>query len=68
MYRLSCADDLWDIGWDDYLDRGGICAVEWSENVAEAMEDPVTVTIEKLGDTSRRITVEGVTQLADLSL
>ena len=60
MYRLSCAEDLWDIGWDDYLDRGGICAVEWSENVAEAMEDPVTVTIEKLGDTSRRITVEGV--------
>ena len=68
MYRLSCAEDLWDIGWDDYLDRGGICAVEWSENVAEAMEDPVTVTIEKLGDTSRRVTVEGGELLADLSL
>ena len=67
MYRLNCAEDLWDIGWDDYLDRGGICAVEWSENVAEAMEDPVTVTIEKLGDTSRRITVEGGAY-ADLSL
>ena len=68
MYRLSCAEDLWDIGWDDYLDRGGICAVEWSENVAQAMEDPVTVTIEKLGDTSRRIIVEGGESLADLSL
>ena len=68
MYRLRCAEDLWDIGWDDYLDRGGICAVEWSENVAEAMEDPVTVTIEKLGDTSRRIIVEGGERLADLSL
>ena len=68
MYRLRCAEDLWDIGWDDYLDRGGICAVEWSENVAEAMEDPVTVTIEKLGDTSRRITVEGGALHADLSL
>ena len=68
MYRLSCAEDLWDIGWDDYLDRGGICAVEWSENVAEALEDPVTVTIEKLGDTSRRIRVEGGALLADLSL
>jgi len=68
MYRLSCAEDLWDIGWDDYLDRGGICAVEWSENVAEALEDPVTVTIEKLGDTSRRIKVEGGALLADLSL
>ena len=59
MYRLSCADDLFDIGWDDYLERGGVCAVEWSENVAEAMENPVTVTIEKLGESTRRITVEG---------
>ena len=58
MYRLHCADDLFDIGWDDYLERGGICAVEWSENVAEAMEDPITVTIEKIGDNSRRITIE----------
>ena len=58
MYRLRCADDLFDIGWDDYLERGGICAVEWSENVWEAMEDPITVTIEKLGETSRSITIE----------
>ena len=57
MYRLRCADDLFDIGWDDYLERGGICAVEWSENVWEAMEDPITVTIEKLGENSRRITI-----------
>jgi tRNA threonylcarbamoyladenosine biosynthesis protein TsaE len=60
MYRLRSADDLWGIGWDDYLDRGGICAVEWSENVVEAMEDAITVTIEKTGEDSRRITVEGV--------
>lgn len=59
MYRLGCADDLFDIGWDDYLERGGICAVEWSENVWEAMENPITVTIEKLGENSRRITIEG---------
>jgi tRNA threonylcarbamoyladenosine biosynthesis protein TsaE len=49
MYRLHSADDLWDIGWEDYLERGGVCAVEWSENVAEAMENPITVTIEKTG-------------------
>ena len=58
MYRLRSSDDLFDIGWDDYLERGGICAVEWSENVADAMEDPVTVTIEKTGENSRRITLE----------
>ena len=59
MYRLRSADDLFDIGWDDYLERGGICAVEWSENVWEAMEDPILVTIEKVGENSRRITIEG---------
>ena len=68
MYRLTCADDLFDIGWEDYLERGGVCAVEWSENVAEAMEDPITVSIEKTGEASRRITIEGGEQLADLSV
>ena len=68
MYRLASADDLWDIGWEDYLDRGGVCAVEWSENVAEAVEGAVTVTIEKLAEDTRRITIEGRKTNADLSL
>ena len=68
MYRLHSSDDLWDIGWEDYLERGGICAVEWSENVADAMEDAITVTLEKTGPESRRITLEGGDTLADLSL
>ena len=68
MYRLRSSDDLWDIGWEDYLDRGGICAVQWSENVADAMEDAISVTIEKLGGDARRITIEGGDFLADLSL
>lgn len=61
MYRLGSADDLFDIGWEDYLSRGGVCAVEWSENVAEALpEDTIRVRIDRLGDRERRITVEGV--------
>lgn len=68
MYRLRCADDLWDIGWEDYLDRGGVCAVEWSENVSAAMAGATTVTFEKLGENTRRITLEGGDFLADLSL
>ena len=60
MYRLRSSEDLWDIGWEDYLDRGGICAVEWSENVADAMEGAIRVRMEKLGESCRRITVEGV--------
>lgn len=68
MYRLASSDDLWDIGWEDYLEQGGVCAVEWSENVADAMEDAIRVTIEKTGENSRRITIEGGKNLADLSL
>jgi len=68
MYRLRSSDDLFDIGWEDYLERGGVCAVEWSENVEDAMEDAIYITIEKLGEDSRRITLEGGDSLADLSL
>ena len=68
MYRLASSDDLFDIGWEDYLDRGGVCAVEWSENVADAMEGAIIVTTEKLDEDSRRITIEGGEGLADLSL
>jgi len=68
MYRLRSSDDLFDIGWDDYLDRNGVCAVEWSENVDDAMEDAIYITIEKLGEESRRITIEGGETLAPFSL
>jgi tRNA threonylcarbamoyladenosine biosynthesis protein TsaE len=68
MYRLGSADDLWDIGWEDYLDRGGVCAVEWSENVREAMGGAIRIRIEKTGEESRRITIEGGEELAPLSL
>lgn len=62
MYRLGGADELFHIGWEDYLARGGVCAVEWSENVAGAIEpDAVRVSIVRGdGDDDRRITIEGV--------
>ena len=60
MYRLSSADELFDIGWEDYLDRGGVCAVEWSENVPEAFDgSEIRVSIEKCSDNARKITIEG---------
>ena len=68
MYRLKSSDDLWGIGWDDYLDRDGVCAVEWSENVDDAMENAIYVTIEKTGEDSRCITIEGGEEIAALSL
>ena len=62
MYRLGSSDALFDIGWEDYLDRGGVCAVEWSENVADAMpEGTVYVTIRRSpeGENARIITITG---------
>ena len=64
MYRLGSSDELFDIGWEDYLSRGGVCAVEWSEQVADALpEDAVTVTLARHPDHDswRIITVEGGT-------
>ena len=68
MYRLGSEDELFDIGWEDYLERGGVCAVEWSENVWGAMEDAVVVTISRLGEDTRRIEIEGGASIADLGL
>ena len=68
MYRLGSEDELFDIGWDDYLERGGICAVEWSENVWGAMEDAIVITITRLDEDTRKIDIEGGDLIADLSL
>ena len=61
MYRLRDADDLFDIGWEDFLRRGGICAVEWSENIRDALdEDTLWVDIRRgVTDGQRIITLHG---------
>ena len=59
MYRLKSADELFDIGWDDYMDRNGVCAVEWSENVEDAFPpETIRVKIDKLNDTDREIKID----------
>lgn len=62
MYRVASSDELFDIGWEDYLAREGVCAVEWSENIADALEEG-TISVEIRRGTSesqRVITIEGV--------
>ena len=61
MYRLDSSDDLFDIGWEDYLTRGGVCAVEWSERVTDALpEDTLWVDITRgSGENDRIITITG---------
>jgi tRNA threonylcarbamoyladenosine biosynthesis protein TsaE len=60
LYRLHDADDVLTIGWEDYLRRNAVLAVEWSENVEDAFDgSEIRIRFEKLSDTERRITVEG---------
>ena len=68
MYRLESSDDLFDIGWEDYLARGGICAVEWSENVEDALSDAIRICIRRISDQEREIVIEGGRAHADLGI
>ncbi len=68
MYRLSGSDELFDIGWEDYLQRDCIIAVEWSEIVDDIYTgEEIRVRIEKLGDNERKISFGGNID-ADFSL
>ena len=61
MYRLGSGEELFDIGWEDYLIRGGVCAVEGSERVSDALpEDTLWVDIARgSGENDRIITITG---------
>lgn len=61
LYRIHTETDLAAAGFYDYLDQGAVVAAEWSENCAAlvALEDPITVQIEKIDDTTRKITLGG---------
>lgn len=62
LYRIESYDDLYAIGFFDYLDRGGIIAAEWSENISQLkaeLGEVITVRIEKLSENGRKITVSG---------
>ena len=65
-YRLGGEEELFDIGWEEYLARGGVCAVEWSERAPEALpEGTVTVTIrrDEEDEDQRQIAIEGVEEI-----
>ena len=60
LYRLNSAEELWGLGWDEYRERGGVCAAEWSEQAPELFpEGTICVTLERGpdGDNSRRVTI-----------
>lgn len=58
MYRIETLGELYSIGFFEYLERGGICAIEWSENIYSALpEETVFVSIEHISQSQRKITV-----------
>ena len=69
LYRLTSADELFEIGWEDYLGRGGVLCVEWSEHGGEAMDGAIRVALRRGGDGgTREITVDGGGRFADIGL
>ena len=61
MYRITDSDDLYSIGYDDYIETDAYSIVEWSENIEEFIpEDKITVTIERCkdGEEKRKITID----------
>lgn len=67
-YRITDDDDLYSTGFYDCLDYDDCTvAIEWSENIPFAIpRDSITVTVEKLGENRRRITVEGLPGIEEL--
>lgn len=60
MYRIFGADELYAIGFDDYLGNG-IIITEWSENIVDALPaDAIRVLIERISDNERRITISNL--------
>jgi len=60
MYRLESEAELFDIGWDDSLERGGVCVVEWSEKVPGAFDmDTIKVKLISTGESSRSLEITG---------
>ncbi len=64
MYRIRSEEDLYACSFYDYLDSGAAVAVEWSENIADYLDEPcIRVEIENLGLDERKITVTGAKYL-----
>lgn len=61
LYRLIDADELDTIGFYEYLDRGGVTVIEWSEILdKELPKDAIIVTIEAVDENTRKVSIEGI--------
>ncbi|MDD3428700.1 MAG: tRNA (adenosine(37)-N6)-threonylcarbamoyltransferase complex ATPase subunit type 1 TsaE [Oscillospiraceae bacterium] len=64
MYRINSLEDLYTTGFYDYMDSGAVVAAEWSENIAEFLDEPfIKVDIAHVDENTRRITIIGIDAL-----
>jgi len=60
LYRVHDWREVYDLGWEDYLDRRGVIAIEWAEKMGPLLPpDHISIALEVTGETSRRITITG---------
>ena len=63
MYRVSDWDDLYSTGFFEYMESGGVLAVEWAENIETALpENTIRITINRIDDNTREIIINGDTK------
>jgi tRNA threonylcarbamoyladenosine biosynthesis protein TsaE len=62
FYRLAGSEDLEEIGYQEYLTRGGVVVVEWAEKIPEAIpEKAICITLSYAGEHARKIEISGET-------
>ncbi len=58
LYRLGDISELYETGWDDYMQRNGIMVVEWGEKGETSLPAPrYEITIKILDETNREIDI-----------
>jgi len=61
LYRLEEAEELWELGLDEYLSSGGICALEWGERAAELLPlERLNIRFEPRGETDRYLSLKPI--------
>lgn len=63
VYRLESSDEMYDIGWDDYISQGAVIVIEWAKNIVDILENCITIDITKdlnISEEYRKIVIKGV--------
>jgi tRNA threonylcarbamoyladenosine biosynthesis protein TsaE len=58
LFRLGVVDEAYELGLEEYLDGDGLCVVEWADRAPDLLsQQHLAIHIERLGDTSRRLSL-----------